>query len=298
VSVNEKSEVVMIRLGELDTTTVKTRVELSPEAIDEYAANVVKGIEMPPGKVVEIDGRKVLVGGLHRLRALQRAGRQEMACLVSTGTKWDALATGIADNATHGVRLSMKDRRHNIGLLLKERPKASDSDIAAVAHADPKTVKSVRDELEATKEIPRTDERVGRDGRTRKVPQREQQPAEKSTGYPACQHEWENDGHGSRYCAKCNAPHPGDVSDGDGTAAAVNAPAEGQPARRKFPPKKPAANYLEDAGIAAAKILNIIGHANDAGAADECPQHYRRCQGLISNLVRELAAWERALLAQ
>src|SRR4051794_33574561 len=119
---------------------------VSKDAIQDYAE---RPDELPPARVAEIDGRMLLVGGLHRLRAWERAGRSAIPCVVER-TSWpEAGQAGVADNKAHGVRLSAKDKRASIRLLLAEVPDLSDRAIAELVGCSPSTVGSVRADVEA-----------------------------------------------------------------------------------------------------------------------------------------------------
>src|SRR5262245_40034645 len=86
---------VWLKLKDLNRELIQTREKLNDEAISDYAEKIRKGVTFPPGKVFEIDGRKVLVGGFHRYRAFERARLDSMPCVVRQGTEWEALVEAI-----------------------------------------------------------------------------------------------------------------------------------------------------------------------------------------------------------
>jgi len=63
--------------------------------------------------------------------------------------------------------LSVEQRRQVVADALRDQPERSNADHAAALGVDDHTVADVRDELEATSEIPTLDRRVGRDGKSR-----------------------------------------------------------------------------------------------------------------------------------
>jgi hypothetical protein len=229
-----KEQIEDIRLDELDYSETRTRAALSEVAVNEYAEMLRAGIKLDPPVVFRTaDGRLHPSSGEHRKEAHKAAGKDVMRCVVREGTKWNAIYTGILDNQKHGVRITAADKRHIVCTVLRERSDYSDNKIAHLCGVDGKTVGKYRSELEATKEIPQTEERVGRDDRTRRVGRQDAEPAAQpsvtppaaSTGCPGCGGEWINDGEGERFCPDCNTVHPDNPrSDPDASSPAFSLP--------------------------------------------------------------------------
>jgi uncharacterized ParB-like nuclease family protein len=66
----------------------RVRAATSVEAVEDYAAGLDR---MPPVRVALVGGRHVVVGGLHRVRAHERAGGTEIPCLVEPVTWGEAV---------------------------------------------------------------------------------------------------------------------------------------------------------------------------------------------------------------
>ena len=144
----------------------QSRVRIDDDAVADYAAVLAEGGELPAAEAFrDVDGRLYLSSGHHRRLAYERAGRETMPVVVRPGARWEALAHGIRANAQHGVRLTREDRRHNVELILRERPDMSDRAVADLAGVHYNTVSKVRAELVAAASITNCDSRTGRDGR-------------------------------------------------------------------------------------------------------------------------------------
>jgi hypothetical protein len=95
------------------------------------------------------------------------AGQDEIAVRFYDGDDLDAFVLAVRLNATHGLPLSLADRRAAALRIIRGRPQWSDRAIAAVVGLSPKTVGAVRNRT--SEEIPQLTRRVGRDGRVRAV---------------------------------------------------------------------------------------------------------------------------------
>jgi hypothetical protein len=129
-------------IAELDLSLVKrVRAETSAEAIEDYAAQLK---HLPPIRVAMVDGRRVVVGGLHRVRAYERADSLEIPCIIEPMTWAEAVRAGVADNHAQGVRMTRADKRAAITLLLAEVADLSDRAVAKLVGCSPSTVGEVR----------------------------------------------------------------------------------------------------------------------------------------------------------
>jgi hypothetical protein len=164
--------VTQVPLHKIQIDRTKTRASTRFQAVAEYAELISSGIDLDPAVVFDVDGELHLASGAHRRAAYQQAGRDSMPCELRTGTLWDAIEFGIRDNQRHvGERLTTADKRHNVQVVLKAKPKLSNSAIAELCAVSDKTVAKYRAELEGTSEIPKSDGRVGQDGRTIQIGQ-------------------------------------------------------------------------------------------------------------------------------
>jgi ParB-like nuclease domain len=130
------------------------RVDMHPETIADYAADMLDGAVFPP-VVVYHDGEVYWLGdGFHRVEAARKIDRQEIEAEIRGGTARDAILHGIGANATHGLRRTQADKRRAVEKLLIDPEWAawSDRKIAHLAKVDHKTVGKIRRELSG--EIP------------------------------------------------------------------------------------------------------------------------------------------------
>ncbi|MGI8550558.1 MAG: hypothetical protein ACR2PL_07150 [Dehalococcoidia bacterium] len=123
--------------------------------------------DLPP-IVVEADSYR-LIDGWHRVEAAVALGRSEIVALVVPPPVDGVLAASLAYAARAAKPLSRADRRHALGLLLRENPRRSDRWLATIVGVSAATVASVRAELEFREEVQPIAERLGRDGRERPV---------------------------------------------------------------------------------------------------------------------------------
>lgn len=156
------------RLLNLDSVTVDNGLNprvgaLDQEAVMDYAAHVD---DLPPMVVYQIPGEDgyLLAAGFHRIAAHRLAGKNEARFVVREGSRADAAEFADLDNLKHGLQLSRAERREVIKRQLKRHPDWSDVRLAAACMTTDKTVRSVREALEQTSEIPRHDVLVGADG--------------------------------------------------------------------------------------------------------------------------------------
>jgi hypothetical protein len=94
--------------------------------------------------VALVGDRRVVVGGLHGARAYERAGRLEIPCIIEPMTWAEAVRAAVADNRTHGLRMTRADKRAAITLLLAEDPDLSSRAIADLVGCSHSTVETVR----------------------------------------------------------------------------------------------------------------------------------------------------------
>jgi hypothetical protein len=132
----------LLRIAELDLSLVnRVRASASAEAIEDYAAQLDR---LPPIRVALVGNGRVVVGGLHRVRAHERAGRLEIPCIVESMTWAEAVRSAVADNRTHGLRMTRADKRAAITLLVAENPDLSSRAIADLVGCSHSTVETVR----------------------------------------------------------------------------------------------------------------------------------------------------------
>jgi ParB-like chromosome segregation protein Spo0J len=159
-----KIEITKIRM---DGGT-QPRQALEQEAVLEYAEAMQHGA-MFPAVVVFYDGESYwLADGFHRVKAAVNAGLTELECEVRQGSQADAQWFSFSANKTNGLRRTNEDKQRAVkaALLHPKGAGLSDNQIAEHVGVDHKTVAACREKLEATREIPKSQKRTGRDGRT------------------------------------------------------------------------------------------------------------------------------------
>lgn len=157
----------------------QSRVQFDVEALDDYAARMIKepmsGLVLDhegepwPALVVFDDGeRKWLADGFHRARAARKAGLTHFQVDVKRGELRDAIRLSLSVNAKHGLRRSNDDKRRAVERALQddEWVNYSDRKLAQLCAVSAPTVAKIRRSLEQLGDIDQTTERVGADGRT------------------------------------------------------------------------------------------------------------------------------------
>lgn len=122
---------------------------------------------VPPIRVVEWDGQKILVDGFQRVAAFQNRGVTTVPVeVVPAPADGDLKALAFALNAGHGRPFSQTDRRVEGTRLLRLHPEWADREIGRRCGLAQPTVAKLRAELEASAQIEQTDVRVGKGGYT------------------------------------------------------------------------------------------------------------------------------------
>jgi ParB-like chromosome segregation protein Spo0J len=125
-------------------------------------------VESPlPPILVHRDSMRV-IDGAHRLAAARLQGRDTIDVQFFDGTPEEAFRVGVAVNVTHGLPLSLAERRAAAARLIATHPQLSNRMIATSAGLSPKTVASVRDGSGGPP-LPAEQYRLGIDGRSRPV---------------------------------------------------------------------------------------------------------------------------------
>jgi ParB-like chromosome segregation protein Spo0J len=119
--------------------------------------------ELPP--ILVQQGKMRVIDGMHRLRAAILKGCRCVEVEFFDGDDVDAFIRAVEQNVTHGLPLTLADRKAAAARILRVRAALSDRAVASITGLSPKTVGAVRERL--TEEIPRLDARQGRDGRLR-----------------------------------------------------------------------------------------------------------------------------------
>ncbi len=154
------AEAVLVRVSEL-----LPGVSPRTEGIDwEHVARLAAVDErLPPILVRRSD--LTVVDGRHRLLAARARGGQTIAVEFFEGSDDDAFLRAVRANVTHGLPLSLKDRRAAVARVVASHPHMSDRAIAKASGLSAKAVASIR--ACSTAAGQQLNSRLGQDGRTR-----------------------------------------------------------------------------------------------------------------------------------
>jgi ParB-like chromosome segregation protein Spo0J len=119
--------------------------------------------ELPP-IIVRRDDMRV-VDGMHRLRAARLRGEERIAVRFFEGGDDEAFVLAVRTNVTHGLPLSLADRKSAAARIVASHPHWSDRMIATVAGLSAATVARLRRE----RPEPAPEVRLGNDGKLRPV---------------------------------------------------------------------------------------------------------------------------------
>lgn len=153
----DRTPVTAVALGSL-------RVAGSPRSAGEnleHIRNLADAqADLPPITVHRKTMR--VIDGVHRLYAARLSGRSTIPVRFFDGDEDDAYVFAVRANVTHGLPLSILDRKAAAARIFTVRPQWSDRMIASVAGLAPGTVAQLRRESGVE-----PGERVGQDGRVR-----------------------------------------------------------------------------------------------------------------------------------
>jgi len=98
----------------------QSRVEMNNAAVEDYAAKMADGVDLPP-VVVFFDGASYwLADGFHRYWAAKKNEAESIAADMREGTQWDAVLFAVGANSALGR--TPDDKRKSVFMLLDGRP--------------------------------------------------------------------------------------------------------------------------------------------------------------------------------
>lgn len=124
--------------------------ELNLNRVKHYAELLTMGTEPPPVIVAMIDGKKILLGGRHRIAAAKLAGRDQIkAMIIAVCDRAEAFFAARTDNDDHGLPPTNSDRKKTIiaGLLRPEYAKMTVPELAREFRYCERQVQRIRKEL-------------------------------------------------------------------------------------------------------------------------------------------------------
>ncbi|MET0233800.1 MAG: ParB N-terminal domain-containing protein [Kibdelosporangium sp.] len=119
--------------------------------------------ELPP-IIVHRQTMRV-IDGIHRLRAAKLRNLQDIAVRFFDGDEADAFVLAVRTNVSHGLPLSLAERKAAANSIVTTHPHWSDRLIASVTGLSAKTIGEVR----RSNNVPQPESRVGQDGRVRPI---------------------------------------------------------------------------------------------------------------------------------
>jgi ParB-like chromosome segregation protein Spo0J len=154
--------------GPVTTVLVsELRAGLSPrqsgEDLEHVQALAEASGELPPIIVRRVDLR--VVDGMHRLRAARLRGDTRIAVRFFEGDDREAFVLAVRTNVTHGLPLSLVDRKAAASQIITSHPHWSDRMIATVAGLSAATIARLR----RAHPEPEPTARIGHDGKVRPV---------------------------------------------------------------------------------------------------------------------------------
>ncbi len=99
---------------------LQSRVEISEEAVSDYAEALLGGADFPPVLVYFDSINYYLTDGYHRVLAHKRAEKVSILCEVVNGSITDAIFRSTGVNTDHGMRRSYADKRNAVMTLLDD----------------------------------------------------------------------------------------------------------------------------------------------------------------------------------
>jgi ParB-like chromosome segregation protein Spo0J len=133
----------------------------------EHIRMLAESVEHFPPLVVHRPTMRV-IDGMHRFRAARLRGEKEIGVRFYDGDEASAFVLAVQSNITHGLPLSLADRKSAAARILSSYPHWSDRFIASVSGLSPGTIGAIRAECPTGKNA-QSDSRIGRDGRRRPV---------------------------------------------------------------------------------------------------------------------------------
>ena len=161
-----------LKLSEIVTDAgTQVRAGLNEATVTDYAEALADGAKFPPVIVFHDGSRYIAADGFHRIHAAVRNGATQIECDVRKGNKSDALKFALGCNVHHGLRRTNADKRHAVGMALKEFPRLSDVAISELCLVGRELVAEIRktQPVDSGRLSP-PPTRIGLDGRERKLP--------------------------------------------------------------------------------------------------------------------------------
>jgi hypothetical protein len=109
-----------------------------------------------------------VIDGMHRLQAAAMKGQETIQVEFFEGAEQEAFLLAVKTNIAHGLPLTLADRRAAAARIIRSDTRLSDRSVAAATGLAARTVATIRCRVTGGGS-PASDERVGRDGRVRRL---------------------------------------------------------------------------------------------------------------------------------
>ena len=160
-----------LKLSEIVTDAgTQVRAGLNEATVADYAESLADGAKFPPVIVFHDGSRYIAADGFHRIHAASRSGATLIECDIRKGSKSDALKFALGCNAHHGLRRTNADKRHAVGMALREFPMLSDRALAEICIVSDRFVGDLRRESGANRSHLPPPPRIGKDGKSYPLP--------------------------------------------------------------------------------------------------------------------------------
>lgn len=146
-------------------TSIRNSFTPRKTTVDEHHAGVLAQSSLPLPPIVIHRASMRVIDGMHRLRATELRGETAIPATFFDGDDAEAFALAVHLNVTHGLPLTLSERKAAAQRIVSSDPHWSDRSIGLIAGVSNKTVGKLR--ACATEEVPQLSPRLGRDGKTR-----------------------------------------------------------------------------------------------------------------------------------
>ncbi|ORA45340.1 hypothetical protein BST19_20425 [Mycobacterium bouchedurhonense] len=156
-----------ITVSQLAVSRLQGRLSARTQGLDHsHAKALAQCPDLLPPIVVHESSLRV-IDGLHRVRAAQIRGQDEIAVAIFDGGEEEAFALSALLNTRHGLPLALEERKESAARILLNNPEWSDRFVASFVGLSPKVVANIRQR--STSDSRQLNRRIGRDGKARPV---------------------------------------------------------------------------------------------------------------------------------
>lgn len=148
---------------EIDSLSVAGSPRITGESMEHVAVLAAAAGQLPP--IVVHRATMQVIDGLHRVKVARLAGQRTIAARFFDGDEADAFVLAVQLNTTHGLPLTLQERKAAARSIIGSHPHWSDRMIALTTCIAPGTIAAIRKTL--AEEPVTGNTRIGQDGRAR-----------------------------------------------------------------------------------------------------------------------------------